>query len=243
MATRRPLTPEETADAQRLKAIYNQAKQRYRDAGENLTHEVLAHSLGWSGQAAVSQYLNANIPLNFSAAVKFARFFDVPLERISPRLAVILPPSDTLDTLKTSDVSTQSSGVPLISWVQAGSWQEVADSYAAEDAEGEVLCPVPHSDSTFALAVRGESMYDPGSRMSFSDGDIIHVDPKVRPEHNSLVVARCNDDTEATFKQLIIEGSAYYLKALNPSWPNRIVALPSDSVIVGVVISKTVNFR
>lgn len=243
MTNRRPLTPDEAEDARRLKAIYNQAKQQYRDSGKKLTHETLAHALGWSGQAAVSQYLNANIPLNFAAAVKFARFFNVPLKDISPRLSQMLPSAAKIGDSNTKNEVTNNGTVPLLSWVQAGAWQEIGTNGHAEEAEGWVLCSTPHSSSTFALVVRGESMYSPGDRLSFSDGDIIHVDPEVRPENNALVVVRCNTHTEATFKQLIIEGDQYYLKALNPSWPDRIKSMPEDAVIAGVVISKHVSFR
>ena len=104
------------------------------------------------------------------------------------------------------------------------------------------MCPVPHSSKTFALKVVWQSMQNPGDRHSFDDGDIIHVDPEVPAENKSLVVVQINGDTEATFKQLIIEGGQHFLKALNPAGQTASFRCPKTR-ICGVVISKTVSFR
>lgn len=128
--------------------------------------------------------------------------------------------------------------VPLISWVQAGSWTEVANAYELGAAETYYYCPVPHGPNTFALQVRGESMENPHSRRSFYDGDIIFIDPDKGADHNSLVVVKLDDSNEATFKQLIIEGNEHYLKALNPTWPEPVIRINGSATICGVVIAR-----
>ncbi|MCJ8177345.1 S24 family peptidase [Pseudomonas viridiflava] len=128
--------------------------------------------------------------------------------------------------------------VPLISWIQAGSWCEVSEVRAAYDAESWLPCAVSHSPQTYALRVRGLSMFNPHERRSFRDGDIIFVDPTKDYENGSLVVAKLNDSDEATFKQVVIEGRRIFLKPLNPTWPDPIIELPPDATICGVVISK-----
>lgn len=132
--------------------------------------------------------------------------------------------------------------IPLISWVQAGSWSEVVDLYAVGDAEDWLPCPSNHGPRCFALRVRGESMYDPHGRRSFQDGDIVYVDPDRQPENGTLVIAKLTDSQEATFKRLVIEGEKRYLQALNPSWPNRVMPINGDCAIVGVVFSKVELF-
>ena len=107
---------------------------------------------------------------------------------------------------------------PLISWVQAGAWTEIAGSFSAENAKAYLPCPVRCSPGTFVLRVRGESM-----EPRFRDSDLIFVDPAVSPDHGRYVVVRGENSNEATFKQLIVEGDRKYLKALNPDWPERIV--------------------
>lgn len=134
--------------------------------------------------------------------------------------------------------------IPVISWVQAGNWSNVVDIYQPGDADKWVTTSRPHSSSTFALYVRGESMHNPGFRESFEEGDIILVDPALEWRHGSLVIARqgIGEDIEATFKKLILEDGQYFLKALNPNWENRIMPVTEDTVICGVVFEKIVQF-
>ncbi|MDR0672748.1 MAG: hypothetical protein LBF93_03595 [Zoogloeaceae bacterium] len=128
--------------------------------------------------------------------------------------------------------------VPLISWVQAGEWMEIVDTFAPGQADDWLSCPVTHSSSAFVLRVRGESMLNPNSKPSFHDGDLIFVDPERPAENGSLVVVRLDDAREATFKKLIIEGEHRYLRALNPIWPEPMIHITSNATICGVVFFK-----
>ncbi len=107
---------------------------------------------------------------------------------------------------------------PLISWVQAGAWSEISE-IKAYDAE-RFMCPVNCSDLTFVLKVQGISM-----EPKFDEGDLIFVDPEAECIHGSYVVARLDDDNQATFKQLIIEGGHKFLKAANPNWPEQLIPI------------------
>lgn len=159
------------------------------------------------------------------------------LERILQLLDISLSGSQGFDT-NVSEALHVKGRVPLISWVQAGCWSEVSDIYAVGDAEEWLPCPATHGPRTFALRVRGLSMYNPSERHSFNDGDIIFVDPDRDAIHKSLIVAKLTDTQEATFKQLLIEGSQRFLMALNPSWPDRIFAINGNAEICGVAIAK-----
>ena len=79
---RRDLTVEEQADAQRLRKVWEE-----KSASLNLTQLSVSKSFGFANQSAVSQYLNARIPLNLETAAKFSKVLGVPLEDISPRHA------------------------------------------------------------------------------------------------------------------------------------------------------------
>jgi SOS-response transcriptional repressor LexA len=122
---------------------------------------------------------------------------------------------------------------PLISWVQAGHWQELDWNFTVEHADEVWPCPVDCSDETFVLRVKGQSM-----EPRFNEGDLIFVDPHAEPGHKKFVVVRSNESMEATFKQLIVEENRRYLKALNPDWPDRIVAIGENTTICGVVVFK-----
>jgi SOS-response transcriptional repressor LexA len=132
----------------------------------------------------------------------------------------------------------QPSSVPVISWVQAGQWTEVMSSFTAGDADEWVACPVAHGPRTFALKVRGESMFNPHARHSFREGDLIYVDPDKSSSGGSLVVVQLEGEPDPTFRQLIIEGDNKYLKAINPAWPEQIFAINGNAKICGAVIFK-----
>ena len=122
---------------------------------------------------------------------------------------------------------------PVISWVQAGDWMEIAEGYEPQYGEELLPCPVKCSQDSYVLRVHGISM-----EPKFHNGDLIFVDPHVDPVSGKYVVVMMEDTAEATFKQLIVEGGRQYLKALNPEWPNRIIEINQNARICGVVVFK-----
>lgn len=126
--------------------------------------------------------------------------------------------------------------VPLISWIQAGGWERIVDNFTPGDAEDWMPCPTKYGEHTFALRVRGVSM-----EPKYQDGDIIFVDPDAQAEHGKNVVVRLDEENEATFKQLVIEGERKFLKPLNPDWPGpKLIQINGNATICGVVIGKWV---
>lgn len=149
--------------------------------------------------------------------------------------------SGTLETPNTEPGPRIKGKYPLISWVQAGAWETIVDNFAPGDAEEWLDAPVSVSGAAFYLRVRGESMFDPADHRSFRDGELVLIDPNADAENGSFVVVRLDDESEATFKQLIVEGGRKYLKALNPNWPNRIFEVNGNATICGVVKGKFVG--
>lgn len=107
--------------------------------------------------------------------------------------------------------------VPIISWVQAGTWSEAELQYLDENTEF-IPAPVPHSINTYALRVTGESMRSPSGK-SYPDGIIIIVDADKRsPAAGQRVIALLKDTNQVTFKQLATDGTRPYLMPLNPAY-------------------------
>lgn len=122
--------------------------------------------------------------------------------------------------------------VPLISSVQAGAWCEVREPTPAYDAKEWLPCPVRNGRGTYALKVEGESMDGPGG---YREGEIVFVDPTVQATPGRDVIVR-TPEGKAMMKRLKEDAEGLYLLALNPQWPNRIIRVPRDTVICGVVI-------
>lgn len=123
--------------------------------------------------------------------------------------------------------------VPLVSWVQAGTWALADDPL--QPGEGERIPTTYQARAhTFALRVRGDSM-----EPKFPEGCIIIVEPESEATPGQYVVVRQNGD-DATFKQLVQDGSRMYLKPLNPRYP--IMEMAPDAVICGVVKRMEMDF-
>ena len=78
-------------------------------------------------------------------------------------------------------------------------------------------------------------MTSTGAGVSFPEGTIIIVDPERAPKAGDYVVAKDVIHQKATFKKLTTDGSAWYLKPLNPAYPTKEIDDPAMRVI-GVVI-------
>jgi SOS-response transcriptional repressor LexA len=128
----------------------------------------------------------------------------------------------------------ESKRLPVISWAQAGNWQQISDTsqygdygeYVETDAKG-----------IFALRVRGESM-----ETEFHEGDIIVINPYLKPEHNDYVVV-CNEEGEATLKQLKKYGKTRVLYPLNRKYDDIELIRDIEYRIIGVVVEKKKRYR
>jgi SOS-response transcriptional repressor LexA len=124
--------------------------------------------------------------------------------------------------------------VPVISWVQAGEFADVTDPFQPGDAEEWLPCVKSHGKHTFALRVRGDSMTSPHGK-SYPHGCVIFVDPDRRnPVNGDRIVAKLEDQEEATFKVFKNEDGRMWLQPLNPQ--HEPIRRPFK--VVGTVIGK-----
>lgn len=80
------ITPQDIQIAERLKGIFEKRKKEAKAQGMKFSQETVALACGWT-QGAVGQYLNAKIPLNFSAASKLANALNASISDFAPSLA------------------------------------------------------------------------------------------------------------------------------------------------------------
>ncbi|EPF72583.1 hypothetical protein GCM10025882_32090 [Acinetobacter gyllenbergii] len=124
--------------------------------------------------------------------------------------------------------------VPVISWVQAGTWTCTEGVPAGTQFE-EWLPPNPKCGKNgYGLEVVGESMLP-----DFRPSDKIYVNPDFQISDlktGDLVIVACDGETEATFKKLIVESNGMYLEPLNPKWLEKIMELREGCKLVGKVV-------
>lgn len=124
--------------------------------------------------------------------------------------------------------------VPLISWVQAGAWCEAISNFEPYQADSWLSCPVPISNSGYALKVLGDSMTNPGPGRSYPTGCIIFVDPEVEAQTGDRVIARVPRTNEVTFKVLAADAGRQFLRPINPQYP--IIDITEETHICGKVV-------
>lgn len=125
--------------------------------------------------------------------------------------------------------------VPLLSGVQAGAFKEILDSnYSGGDGVVMIPTTVPVNRYTFALRVQGDSM-----EPRFTEGMLLIVEPELDAQHGDYVIVK-NGSNETTFKQLVKDGSDWFLKPLNPRYPIKPLG---DCTIIGVVRGVSEMFR
>ena len=122
--------------------------------------------------------------------------------------------------------------IPILAWTQAGHWRECANS---QQEDGDFM--ETDSKGTFALRVRGDSM-----EPEFYQEDIIVINPYLKAEHNDYIVV-CNEEWEATFKQLKKYGKVRVLHPLNAKYEDIELSKNTQYRIIGVVVEKKKKYR
>jgi len=122
--------------------------------------------------------------------------------------------------------------IPVISWVAAGKWNEVCDSFEPGGADEWIESDVK-GENVFALRVKGDSM-----EPEFNEGEIIVINPHVEAQPGEFVIVKNEDKGEATFKQLKKYGNTFVLHPLNPKYPDIELRKGNKYRVVGRVVEK-----
>jgi SOS-response transcriptional repressor LexA len=248
-----PLTPEQLADAERLKVLFGHWKQRRKDDGLPASQEAASEMLGFN-QSAMSQYLNGRIPLNVEAATKFATLIGTPISEFSPSLA-----SQAARYIAASSAPNHvgDSTIPYlarVSRVQVGGEEDTLpikmvnlhlqagfpnfDIDQEFDDGGAINIPrkvVEQNDwvpqCLLAIKVKGESM-----KPVLSAGDTVVINiADTRPVSGEMYAINC--EGTAVIKQLVYEAKAWWMYSFNrsPEFGRRIFRSP-ESIVVGRVV-------
>ena len=183
-------------------------------------------------QTAIAKEFNVST----AAVAKWFNYGSVSMDKL-PKLAKML--GTTTDYLLSkkliNDISEpiKAKKIPVISWVQAGLFNEMTDPEYDEFIYVDENVP----DECFALRVNGDSMTSQTGGRSIPDGAIVIVKPcELPPEDlNHKVVIAVNDDGETVMKELVLDGSAAYLKPWNTTIYS-VIPVTKTTRIIGYVI-------
>jgi SOS-response transcriptional repressor LexA len=196
---------------QRIKSLRKITKTSQKDLGK---------FCGVSDVAVGYWEKDVNVPGGESLS-KLAKFFNTSID-------YILYGTEFQDKL-----ITKMRRVPILSWVQAGSFTESKPAEILSETERWVETSLRISDNSFALEVKGDSMTNPSGLPTIPQGATVIVDPEAEPINGKIVVARLDGTNEATVKKLVIDGPHKFLVPLNPRYPN--IPINGNCTIIGVV--------
>lgn len=208
---------------------------RKSDGKEKLNKSAFARKCGIE-QSTMAGYLSGKSSPTVENAIKIAKGNEVSLIWLTtgegPMFKKLGVENNSIGPSNISPGPSMEHArkIPVISWVKAGEWQDVFDPYQPGFAEDWVLTTETNHPNAFALTIQGDSM-----EPEFLEGDIVTVDPGRDAINGSYVVAKNGE--EATFKQLVIDGSNVYLKPLNTRYPIKDIT-GIEIKIVGVVVEK-----
>jgi hypothetical protein len=241
---RRKFSAEEKAEAQRLKSAWSHYKYMRQVQGSPVTQQWLAEKCGWSGQSAVSQFLNATTPLNLDALIKICMAIDEEPEKISPRLTFYAQPEmaqykDLKPRQERAITTHHLPPMPATGAPPLLSWQSLAATDSAMvDATIRLPCPAPHSARTFVLEIK-DSANSAAALPSFPQYALIFVDPDAAPRSERGVVMTPPGYSEPILRWVVSEGGKTYIRALNPNHPDApLHELPAGTTIHGTVVAK-----
>ena len=128
--------------------------------------------------------------------------------------------------------------VPVLGNIAAGEPLPIppSDSWQAEELENVDLLSflTKGNRDVFALRVKGTSMID----ALVADGDLVLLEPIVKPENGDMVAAWLTDREEATLKRFYLAGDTVTLQPANEAMEAITVSAESVAVrgrVVGVV--------
>ena len=234
------LTPEQKADAARLKALWEARQPKISQL-----KFALENDLGTQGN--VGHLLNARSPLNLVTATKFAKGLGVRIQEFSPSLAEKIEQASTVNTLESqAQRSIEESNVietgrrifvvPRISWVKAGGFEESNATDETCEPKYYVETTVKVSDRAFALTVDNDSMTDlDGGQFTFPEGMEIICDPDKECTVGSFVIAKDIRNQKTTFKKLTSDGFNLYLTPLNKRYAPILIDNENIRLIAKVV--------
>jgi SOS-response transcriptional repressor LexA len=150
-----------------------------------------------------------------------AEYFSVSLEQLLGKQ----PLYSNADSM----VAKARASLPIIDWKDTAHWHGAINGINPENHFDWIMIDTSIETGLFALRVRGDSMWP-----NFQENTILIIDPDKVPKNRSFVIYYIKDLGEVVFRQLLIDGSYKFLKAINSMFPN--IQISEDDQLIGTVL-------
>lgn len=172
-------------------------------------------------------HIDANPTLD--SLFQLSSFFNISIAQL-----IGIEPRQKLSSSSTIQVAQ----VPVLSWHQIDTWSINPSKHQQDPATRFVITDAAVSKSAYALIMEGTSM-----EPKFLDGHILICDPVLEPQNGNYVIITHSGNKLPQLKQLLMDGSDWYVKSLNPAFnKTAMVYLDNAYKIWGVVVQSKMNF-
>lgn len=227
----KPLSDEQQADAARLKSLFIAWQKKRKLSGLPWSQEWASDQLGF-GQSATAQYLNGKIPLNLTAAGRFASLIECSLPEISPTLVAEYEEIFGTGPYQETQVPAFETNVAAAPALSGTTWLPVVGHVRAgpDGYLEEMQYPVGHGEgyveywtkdpAAYALRIKGDSMHP-----RYRAGEYIVVTPAIEPQPGRDVVVKLRTG-QSMLKQLNwIRGGEIQLLSINNGYAPHTISL------------------
>lgn len=229
-----------TTQAERLKFLMNA-----RDIPERKQRRALERASG-ARYETIRQWFEKNLDnITSEYLAKIAKAYNCDLEWLVTGVGR-MDAGHRYDNARNIDQAPRK--IPVLSYVQAGNPMPVIDAYYAgsglEDIALDSETEQEISMESFALKVSGNSMAP-----EFKDGDVVIIDPSVKPDPGDIVVAALGEGGEATIKKYRSRGNdseghhVFELVPINDDYHTVVVNSENPGHIVGTVVEHRRKMR
>lgn len=219
--------------------------QRIREArlAVGLSQQALAHAISRFGdgravsRTTITQWETGNTRgIEAANLLKAAKALDVMPEWLQFGTGHMKPPRLNLEGLM--PIACNAKPVPVLQQATAGNYREAMEHHAELTFIGiDQALAKTTSPHAFALEIKGDGMLP-----LFKPGDIVVVDPDIKPEPGEFVVARLQNNNAVVlrkYRPLDKENTGnerFELTPLNEDWPTMVIDNNNPGEIVGTLI-------
>jgi SOS-response transcriptional repressor LexA len=184
------------------------------------------------GPSMLSQNVSGHRPISLEAAIAYAKGFDCPINKISPRIALVF---ESVNYVKSEDVKPASK-LPVVGMAQLGDNGFFVElEYPVGFVDGYVEHSTYDKDA-YALQCKGDSM-----RPRIKPNEFVIIEPNTKPSNGDEVLVKCIKGRVMIKELLYVRDNEVHLGSVNESFAKITIPLSEIESIqyVGAIVKSS----